>query len=61
MYRKFVVGVDRGKMRLYDVEQSGQEDLLDSPVMDNTQFGEQDYERSKPKPKFNRDIFKEFK
>jgi hypothetical protein len=61
MYRKFVVGVDRGKMRLYDVEQSGQEDLLDSPVMDNTQFGEQDYEISKPKPKFNRDIFKEFK
>ena len=61
MYRKFVVGVDRGKMRLYDVEQSGQEDLLDSPVMDRTEFGEQDFERMKAKPKFNRDIFKEFK
>jgi hypothetical protein len=60
-YRRFVVGVDRSKMRLYDVEQSGQEDLLDTPVMDSTEFGEQDFERSKKKPKFNRDIFKEFK
>jgi replicative DNA helicase len=60
-YRRFVVGVDRSKMRLYDVEQSGQEDLLDTPVMDSTEFGEQDFERSRKKPKFNRDIFKEFK
>lgn len=60
-YRRFVVGVDRSKMRLYDVEQSGQDDLLDSPVMDNTEFGYQDFERSKKKPKFNKDIFKEFK
>jgi len=28
--RKFIVGVDRSKMRLYDVEQSAQEDLVDS-------------------------------
>ena len=26
--RKFIVGVDRSKMRLYDVEQSAQSDLL---------------------------------
>ncbi len=29
-YRKFVVGIDRAKMRLYDVEQSSQNDILDS-------------------------------
>jgi replicative DNA helicase len=57
---KFVIGVDRGKMRLYDVEQSAQ-DLLDGPVMDNTKFGEEDYERSKPKPKFNKNMFEGFK
>ena len=30
MNRKFIVGVDRSKMRLYDVEQSAQSDLVDS-------------------------------
>ena len=29
-YKRFVVGVDRAKMRLYDTEQSAQEDILDS-------------------------------
>jgi archaellum biogenesis ATPase FlaH len=29
-HKKFVVGVDRAKMRLYDVEQSAQSDVLDS-------------------------------
>ena len=28
--RKFVVGIDRAKMRLFDVEQSAQEDILQS-------------------------------
>ena len=28
--RKFIVGVDRSKMRLYDVEQTAQTDLVDS-------------------------------
>ena len=58
---KFVIGVDRSKMRLYDVEQSAQEDLLDGPVMDNTKFGEEDYERSLPKKKFNKGMFDGFK
>lgn len=31
VYRKFLIGVDRPKMRLYDCEQSAQEDLLDKP------------------------------
>ncbi len=38
--KRFVVGIDRAKMRLYDVEQTAQEDILDGPVMDNTNFGE---------------------
>ncbi len=33
---KFIIGVDKGKMRLYDVEDMAQEDLLDGPVMDTT-------------------------
>ena len=34
MNRKFIVGVDRSKMRLYDVEQSAQSDLVDSGQKD---------------------------
>jgi replicative DNA helicase len=30
LYKRFVVGIDRSKMRLYDVEQSAQKDILDS-------------------------------
>jgi replicative DNA helicase len=59
--RRFIVGVDRSKMRLFDVEQSAQEDLLDGPVMDNTKFGNEDFERSKKKPKFNKAAFEGFK
>ena len=39
-YKRFVVGVDRAKMRLYDVEESAQNLTDDSPVMDTTHFGE---------------------
>lgn len=42
-YRKFVVGVDRAKMRLYDVDEEEQT-LSDSPVMDNTGYGERRHE-----------------
>lgn len=59
--RRFVLGVDRSKMRLYDVEQSAQEDILDGPVMDKTEFGQQDYERGLKKPKFDRSKFEGFK
>ncbi len=38
--RRFVVGVDRSKMKLYDVEQQAQDDLVeDTPVFDNTKAG----------------------
>ena len=30
MNKRFVVGIDRAKMRLYDCEQAAQEDILDS-------------------------------
>lgn len=59
--RRFVLGVDRSKMRLYDVEQSAQDDILDGPVMDKTEFGQQDYERNRKKQKFDRNKFEGFK
>jgi len=34
--RKFIIGVDRSKMRLYDVEQKAQEDLVESGQSDTT-------------------------
>ena len=51
MYKRFVVGVDRPRMRLYDAEQSAQSDIVDdSPVYDNT-----------PSGKFDKDKFSGFK
>ena len=39
--RRFVVGVDRAKMKMYDVEQNAQEDIIeDTPVFDNSKSGE---------------------
>ena len=59
--KRFVLGIDRSKMRLYDVEQSAQEDILDGPVMDHTKFGQEDYERRLPKKKFDKSDFAGFK
>ena len=40
-HRRFVLGVDRAKMRLFDCEQSAQDELVDiGPVMDQTAVGE---------------------
>ena len=48
--KRFVLGVDRSKMRLYDVEYSAQEGVVnDNPVMDNTQYGERYDEEDKMK------------
>ena len=38
-YRRFVVGVDRSKMRLYDIEESQQTLKDDTPVFDKTPTG----------------------
>ena len=39
-YRRFVVGVDRSKMRLYDIEENQQTLTDDTPVFDKTPTGE---------------------
>lgn len=59
IHKKFVVGVDKDKMRLYNVEQKAQEDIIDGPVMDNAKFGQEDHQRSLPKSKFHK--FRSFK
>lgn len=51
MHRRFVVGVDRPKMKLYDVEQQAQVDIMDDkPSFDKTPSGK----------KMNKDIFSDF-
>lgn len=46
--RRFVIGIDRSKMRLYDVEASAQLGIMnDSPVMDKSEFGQRDQEYDK--------------
>ena len=47
--RKFKVGVDRDKMKLYDVEASAQEGLLDGPIFDKTDTGQQIIQEKKDK------------
>jgi len=53
MHRKFVVGIDRSKMKLYDVEQSAQEDIIDDkPLFDLS---------TNNRTKFTHDVFENFK
>jgi replicative DNA helicase len=47
IHKRFVIGIDRAKMRLYDCEQSAQNDILD-----NKQEEEYDFEDRKPKKSF---------
>ena len=47
IHKRFVVGIDRAKMRLYDCEQSAQEDIIDSGKEE-----EYNYEEQKPKKSF---------
>ena len=47
-YRRFVIGVDRAKMKLYDVEDAEAGVMTeDKPVFESSGFGEQDRERKK--------------
>ncbi len=64
--KRFVVGVDRGKMRLYDVEQSAQDELVnDNPVMDNAVFGsrrnDEDSQGEFSQRKFDKRTFKDLR
>ena len=47
IFKRFVVGIDRAKMRLYDCEQMAQDDLLENKEEEST------YEESKPKKSFD--------
>jgi len=51
IFKRFVVGIDRAKMRLYDCEQKAQDDILDNG-------SEEEYNEEKTKPKKS---FAEFK
>ena len=51
IFKRFIIGIDRSKMRLYDVEQKAQDDILDSGQ-------EEEYNDQKAKPKKS---FAEFK
>ena len=51
IFKRFVIGIDRAKMRLYDCEQQAQEDILDSGQ-------DEEYNEFKQKPKKS---FAEFK
>jgi len=53
--RKFVIGVDRPKMKLYDVEQKAQADLADDKKDDDSPL----FDRSK-NSKFDKNLFKAF-
>jgi len=52
IYKRFVVGVDRAKMRLYDCEQQAQEDILDN---------KKDEEYNEEEKKSSKKSFAEFK
>ena len=51
IYKRFVIGIDRAKMRLYDCEQSAQNDILDSGK-------EEEYNDEERKPKKSFEGFK---
>ena len=51
MHKRFVIGVDKSRMKLYDTEQAAQDDIMDdNPVYDKT-----------PSGKFDKDKFSGFK
>jgi len=57
-HRKFVIGIDRAKMKLYNVEQSAQDDISDDkPLFDNTNTGSRLKAEDK---KFNKNLFSGF-
>ena len=51
IFKRFMVGIDRAKMRLYDCEQSAQEDIVDSGQ-------EEEYNNDEKKPKKSFEGFK---
>jgi hypothetical protein len=60
-HRRFVVGVDRSKMRLTHVDDAVDGLMDDRPVMDNGKFTQDDFDKNKKPNKFDRSKFKDFK
>ena len=59
LHRRFVVGIDRSRMKLHNVDQSEQTlnpDIADTPVMDNSDFGS-----GLKREKFDRNTFDKWK
>ena len=50
-FKRFVIGVDRAKMKFYDVEQGAQENLMEGPVFDRTDMGRETNQSLKDKLK----------
>lgn len=50
MYKRFVIGIDRPKMRLYDVEQKAQDDILDGGKEE--EYNDEEERKSTLKDKF---------
>jgi len=64
VHKRFVIGVDYSKMRLYNVEASAQVDVVqdeDRPVFDNSASGYRMENESKPVSKFEKIKFAGFK
>lgn len=60
-YKRFVIGVDRSRMKLFDAEDSAQDGLADAgSVFDKTPTGQR-YEEEASTSKFDRNKFKDFK
>lgn len=55
-YRRFVLGIDYAKMKLYNVEQDAQEGIIndDRPAFDKSSFGEENEDRESRKNKFQK-------
>jgi len=60
LHKRFVIGIDKLKMRLYNVEQSAQENIVDDVVFDKSTFGEQEGDRSISGRQFNKERFADF-
>jgi hypothetical protein len=63
-HKRFVVGVDRSHMRLFNVDQSAQDEIIqdddDSSPFDNSSIGERVNDEGKKRPKFNKKAFADF-
>ena len=62
MHKRFVIDVDYSKMKLYNTEESAQDDLVDdTPIFDKSTAGQRYENDYKPANKFNKAKFAGFK